>query len=192
MAKNYEEGSVLDFAMKGLANIQSLSKSSLISEKLIGLNTLVFVIVMTLNISAWIFGINQGLSLAFLFGLGISAIFALFASLFYIELVSLIMNFSENKIEPLRIGLMLIFISLPIATAGLMFNLKLLTDISLGIIALQIFVILFGQFIKFSKTPVQDETVSPVDLWKVVNNVSAVCGIISFALTIAIIIIKGI
>ena len=188
--KIYEEGSLLHFADIGFSNIKKLSKSALISEKLLGLNVLLFVIIMSINISFWLEKTADTFSLEFMVIFLVSIIFALILSLIYSPFLKIVANFSANKVDSLRVALMILFINLPLSVAGLIYHVNILIKISIGLIFFQVVLILFGSFIKYSKIPSQDVKVEPTDIWKVINKVSIICGILSFIITIILIFLK--
>ena len=186
--KYYDKGSIMDFAVQGFSNIKKLSESALISEKLLGLNTLMFVLIMSFSLSSWYAPASGIFTLDYLLIFLLFFAISLGISLIYSPILSLVANFSSNKVASLRVGLMVMFLDLPISVAGLLYGIEILTKIALGIIGLQIVLILFGAVIRYSKDPTPDIEVEPSDMWKVINKVAAICGILSFVVTILLII----
>src|SRR4030095_11783932 len=102
--KPYQEGSILDFSVKAFSMIKKLSESSLISEKLISFNSLLFVLILGLDISFWLNG-GKEISFGYIVILAISMLFSLILSLLYLHLLQILSNFSEKKVDSLRISL---------------------------------------------------------------------------------------
>jgi hypothetical protein len=187
--KLYEQGSLMHYAVIGFSNIKKLSESSLISEKLLGLSSVMFVLIMAANITGWLNTFELfSFSGIVIFLLSVGFAFAI--SVLYSPLLNLIANFSANKIESVRIGLIVLFAGLPVAVIGLLYKLALLTKISMILIGLQLVIILLGSIVRYAKAPVQDVNVATADLWKVIGRVSNICGILSFMITLVTLIVK--
>lgn len=189
--KLYQEGSLMHYADIGFSNIKKLSESSLISEKLLGFNSLMFVLIIAVNLMVWLNN-SELFSLTGFVMFLLSLLFAFIISIGYSPLLNVVANFSANKVDSLRVGLIVLFIDFPLSVAGLLYKVAILTKISIIVIGVQIFLILLGSVLKYSKEPTEDVVIEPSDIWGVVNKISAVCGIISFIITIALIIIKQI
>ncbi|MHA1591397.1 MAG: hypothetical protein ACTSUP_02870 [Candidatus Heimdallarchaeaceae archaeon] len=187
---NYQKRSLMDFAVQGFKNIKKLSESSLISEKLLGLNSLLFVLILAIITSSWLFKNESFFTLEFLIIFLLSLLIAFAISLIYSPILKLIANYTKDKVVSLRIGLIILFINLPISVASLLFRSLIISKITLGILVLQLLVVLFGSWIQYSKTPYHDDTVGVIDLWKVIDRVAAICGILSFIITITLLLIK--
>lgn len=180
----------MHYAVVGFQNIKKLSESALISEKLLGLNTLVYVLIMAVLISSFLGKTTEIFSLEFLIFFGLGILFALISSLIYSPIIEVVANFSEDKVGALRIGLVTLFVALPTAVAGLVFQKPFVIKIALAVVGLQILLILFGSVIKYSKETTKDVKVGASDLWKVIDKFGAISSIISFLITILLLIFK--
>jgi hypothetical protein len=188
--KQYEDGSIMYWAVQGFSNIKKLSESGLISEKLLGLNTLVFSVLLAILFAgnlgdpSELFSLSFGLIflLSFAFGLGLSNI--------YSPILSVIAGFSKDKVESLRIGLVVLFIAVPIAVAGLIYQVDILTQISVWAIIVQLVLVMTGAVFQFSKQIEMDVNVNPKQVRVVLHDVAAVLGILSFIIT-AILLVVG-
>jgi len=186
--KPYQEGSIMHLAVVGFSKIKKLSEGGLISDKLLGLNVLVFVIIMSIDISFWIGGNSEVSSLGYLIGFLVSILFALIVSIVYSPVLELISNFTNKDISALRLGLIVLFIDMPISIAAAVYKSDFLIKISLGLIAFQVILILFGAFIRFSKESAQDRSIKTKDIWLILDKASAICGVLSFILSIILLI----
>jgi hypothetical protein len=186
--KSYEEGSIMDFAVKGFSNIKALAESSTISDKLLGFNTLMFVLVLSFPIAKF-FGAKQfDLSFLVIYLLSLAISFGI--SLIYSPILSLVAQFAKDKIEALRFGLMILFIDLPISIASMLFEVSILIKLSFIVIGIQIIIVLFSSFLNLSATKIEDKTVTPRDIWLVIDRTSAIMGIISFIASLILFIIR--
>jgi len=135
-----DEVSLGELAKRGLDRIVKLSQSQLISEKLQSLNILLVVFILTVVTTHFLIGsTTSGLTLAIF--LVVSFLFALIISLVYGPVLSIVSNVSSNKVESLRVGITMLFISLTLGVAALTFNNELLAKLSLGLIGLQLIII---------------------------------------------------
>jgi hypothetical protein len=188
--KPYEEGSIADFAVRGLKKIVELSGSQKISDKLLSFNTLLFALVLTVNVTYFFTKSTTLESFGFLIILAISFVFSLVTVNGYIYILEIFSNIaSDKKISALRSSITILFIDLAISVIGLAFNSPLIIYTSLGIIALQLFFIPFIGFFSISKQPIEDREVGPSQLWVTLNKIAITCGIISFIVQIITIIL---
>jgi len=187
--KMYEEGSIMHYAAIGFENIKNLSESSLISEKLLGLNSIMFVLVMTINISSWFRGSSEMLSIEYLIFFLLSLLISFIISIVYSPILSVVSNFSTNKVKSLQVGLTVLFVSLPLAVAGIALGQVILTKVSFITIGFQIVLILFSSAFPLLGGEIPDITVAPSQIWMVIDKVSAICGILSFLVSILLIIL---
>lgn len=191
--KPYEEGSIADLAVRGFSKILTLSKSSHISDKLSAINMLLWVLTLGIIISFFL-GSYLTEMFAFIIIFGISLLFSCISLLFYAPILEVIMNLSQNKIEGLRISIIILFIDLTIVLAGLLFGNDFLIKISLGVLGLQLILILLVSFlVSFTATPegpVKDKKVKPSQIWDFLGRVAIIVGLISFIIDIVLILIK--
>jgi hypothetical protein len=183
-----DEASLADLAKKGLERIVKLSESQVISEKLQAINTLLFVFILTVVSTHYIGGsTTEGLSLLFVFA--ISFILALIVSSGYGLVLSIISNVSVNRIESLRVGITILFFSLTLAVVGLTLDSKLVSNLSLGLVALQLVITLVIGFFA-QKNPLEDKKISLSQVWDGLGKISSVLGIISFVIDVILLLIK--
>jgi len=180
--KQAEEVNLVDLAKAGLDRIVKLSQSQLISEKLQSLNILWFVFILTAYITHALGGSSTtGLSLLVI--IVISFLFSLIASLGYGPILSIVSNVATNKIEGLRIGMMMLFVSLTLGVAALV-----LGNLSLGLIGIQLVIIPLGSFL-VPRISIIDEEVDPRQVWTALGRISSVIGIINFIIDIVLILV---
>jgi hypothetical protein len=140
--KKPQEGSLVYFASIAFSKISDLSKSSLISDKLIGLNALIFVAIMSADISYWLLGNQAYNTLVLIVYLIVSAILALIISLVYTPVLDALSNFSQSKVDALRTGLAVLLISLPFSYIGLLYRIEIAINISILLVICNLVVVL--------------------------------------------------
>lgn len=184
-----KEPSLADLAKKGLDKIVKLSQSQMISEKLQSINILLFVLIATVYLTLFLGGSTMnGFVLAFIGA--ICFVFSLIGVLGYGPLLSVVVNASTNKIETLRVGITILFISLTIGVAALVFNDKFLGNLSLGLLGLQIVIMLMSSLF-VPKTSIADREIKPSQIWDTLGKISSITGIIGFIIDIVLILIKA-
>ena len=182
-----KEISLSDLAKKGLDRIVELSQSQLISEKLQSMNILLFVFIATVIATYFLVGPSaNGLTLTIF--LIVSFIFGLIISLGYEPILSVVTNFSSNKIEGLRTGIMILFISLTLGIAALTFRIGLLITLSGVLILVQLLVIAIGGVL-FPKISIKDREIKPSQIWLALDRISAITGIICFGIDVILILL---
>jgi len=135
-----EELNLAQLAKDGLERILKRPQSQLISEKLQSFNILLVTFILAIVITQFLIG-STGTSLTVGIFLVISFLFALILSLGYGPILSIVTNVSSNKVEGLRAGAIILFISLSFAIASLTFNLGLLAQVALVLIGVQLILI---------------------------------------------------
>jgi len=185
--KESEEVSLADLAKAGLDRIVKLSQSQLISEKLQSLNILWFVFILTAYITHALGG-SSTTSLSLLVIIVISFLFALIVSLGYGPILSIVSNVATSKIEGLRIGMIILSVSLTLGVAALVLDIWLLGNLSLGLIGIQLVIIPLGSFL-VPRISITDEEVDPSQVWTALGRISSVIGIINFIIDIVLILI---
>jgi len=186
--KSDEEISLAELAKRALEGIVNLSQSQVISEKLQSLNILLFVFVLTLSITYYLGGASTT-ELSLLFIGALSFVFALVVSLGYAPILSVFSNVSTNKIESLRIGITILFIALTLGVAALTFDVKLLANLSLGLIGLQLIIIPLSGFL-LPRISVEDKKIEFNQIWIALGKISVIVGIISFIMDVALLLLK--
>ena len=183
-----KEPSLADLAKKGLDRIVKLSQSQMISEKLQSMNILLFVFIVTAVATYFLVGPSaEGLTFAVF--LIVSFIFGLIISLGYGPVLSIVTNFSSNKIEGLRTGIMILFISLTLSIAALTFRIGILITLTGVLILVQLLVVAIGGVL-FPKITVKDTKIEPSQIWLALDRISIITGIVGFAIDIVLILIK--
>ncbi|MDH5779273.1 MAG: hypothetical protein OEZ29_01610 [Candidatus Bathyarchaeota archaeon] len=183
-----EELDLGDLAKRALERIVNLSQSQIISEKLQSLNILLFVFILTSALTHYLGGASTA-ELSLLFIIALSFIFALVVSLGYAMILSAVTNVSPNKIESLRIGIVMLFIALTLGVAGFAFDVKLLTNSSLGLTALQLIIIPMSGFL-LPRISVEDRKIEPGQVWIALGRISSIVGIVSFIIDVALLLFR--
>tara|TARA_Y100000310_G_scaffold286210_1_gene310198 strand:+ start:333 stop:1040 length:708 start_codon:yes stop_codon:yes gene_type:complete len=186
--KSYDEGSIADFAVKGLNNIKKLAGSSLMSEKLIGLSTFLFTLIFTFNFGKWLISPQQLYELTALVILLFGLLTGLGLSSLYSSILLTIADFAKDKIQSLRLGLVFLFMSIPFSIAGLVFNSIFFTYTSWIFIGIQLALVLFGFFFKFAFQSVVDIKVSTSGIWKAIGKAGSIASILGLLLAILMIV----
>jgi len=186
--KSDEEISLAELAKRALEGIVNLSQSQVISEKLQSLNIILFVFILTLSITYYLGGASTT-ELSLLFIGALSFVFALVVSLGYAPILSVFSNVSTNKIESLRIGITILFIALTLGVAALTFDVKLLANLSLGLIGLQLIIIPLSGFL-LPRISVEDKKIEFNQIWIALGKISVIVGIISFIMDVALLLLK--
>ena len=186
--KSDEEVSLAQLAKMALEDIVNLSQSQIISKKLQSLNILLFVFILTLSITYYLGGPSTT-GLSFLFIVGFSCVIALVVSHGYRRILFIVSNISTNKIESLRIATAILFIALTLGVAALTFDVELLVNLSLGLTALQLIILpMSGSLLP--RISVEDKEIEFSQLWIALGRISAIVGIISFIMDIALFLLK--
>jgi hypothetical protein len=187
--KPYEKGSIADLAVRGFSEIQKLSKSSLVSEKLSAINMLLFLFILGICISFYLSNYSSDM-IVFIIIFVLSLILSSISLLLYSPVLGVVVSLSQNKIEGLRISIIILFIDLTLAFAGLLFKSDFLIKVSLGIIGLQFILIVLASFITLPKGSIQDKKIEPSQIWGALGRISIISGILSFIIDIILILIK--
>lgn len=161
----------------------------MISEKLQSINILLFVFVATVYLTLFLGGSTMnGFVLAFIGA--VCFVFSLIGVLGYSPLLSVVVNASTNKIETLRVGITILFISLTIGVAALVFNNTFLGNLSLDLLGLQLVIMLMSSLF-VPKTSIVDREIEPSQIWDALGKISSITGIIGFIIDIVLILIKA-
>jgi multisubunit Na+/H+ antiporter MnhF subunit len=172
---------LIDYATRAKNKLLRLSKSQRVSDKLLAFNILVFVPLFSLALThLWIQPASI-YELGSLIILLICFVVSLLVGAFvYGTVLEVATALTKEKTGPLRVGLIILLLALPVAAAGLFLNVLVLTEIALAIIAFQIAVVLSGIFIDFPAVKIQDTEVEPEKSWKVIGRVASVVSILDF------------
>ncbi|MCX6821931.1 MAG: hypothetical protein NTW30_04095, partial [Candidatus Aenigmarchaeota archaeon] len=189
MAESKKEVSLLSLASSGFEKIKNLSDSQLISDKLLALNMLLYVIVLSLIITNSLLPNTLSDTFSFLVYLAVSAIFALISNLLYGPLLETISKFSSNRIQSIRVSIVFLFIAITLVVGGIVFNNKLLVNLSGGLVGLQVLLIPFLSFF-FKNSKIQDVEIDPSQIWTAIGRLASVVSIVSFILDLILIIMK--
>jgi len=197
--KLYEEGSLAYYASIAIKRIKKLSESGKISDKLLAYNVLLFILVVGLAITyhfkvslniPWPTGMDF-ISLGIL--ASISFILSSIVSLGYAPVLEIVSNISgdktKNKIEPLRMSILVLLIALNLALIGLIYGISLLVNLSLGLVGLQLIMIPISSLFPL-KTTIEDKEVEANQIWEVLGKINIIIGIVSFVIQIIAIINK--
>ncbi len=142
-----------------LDTIRKLSGPSLISEKLLAFNIIIFILTMSLIISHLWIGGDELVSLTGLFVAFISLFASSFVSIPYAVFMEIMSSLQTDKISSLRIGSTILLVGFSLASAGLFFNEMTATISAIIIIGIQVIPFLLGVFIGLSRGKVADREV---------------------------------
>ena len=190
--KPYEEGSPMHIATIALDNLKKLSESQKISDKLIAFSLVLFILILGLDISYWMgsmSGITPNEPFLFVVIFAVSMIFSIIGSLGYGAILAIISNLPTNKIEALRVGVMILFTDLSLAIIGTLFWIQLLVNASAIIIGVQLITILIVGFIGFP-APTEDKTVKPNQLREIFGGLASIITIVNFIIWLCAIAIR--
>jgi len=190
--KLYEEGSPMHIATIALDNLKKLSESQKISDKLIAFSLVLFILILGLDISYWLgsmSGITPNEPFLFVIIFAVSMIFSIIGSLGYGAILAIISNLPTNKIETLRVGVMILFTDLSLAIIGTLFWIQLLVNASAIIIGVQLITILIVGFIGFP-APTEDKTVKPNQLREIFGSLASIITIVNFIIWLCAIAIR--
>jgi len=191
--KLYEEGSPMHIATIALDNLKKLSESQKISDKLIAFSLVLFILILGLDISYWLgsmSGITPNEPFLFVIIFAVSMIFSIIGSLGYGAILAIISNLPTNKIETLRVGVMILFTDLSLAIIGTLFWIQLLVNASAIIIGVQLITILIVGFIGFP-APTEDKTVKPNQLREIFGSLASIITIVNFIIWLCAIAIRN-
>ncbi len=187
--KSYEEGSIADLASQGFSKIQKLSKSSLITEKLSAINMILYLLILGIGITFYLTN-NSSDVLALMIIFALSLLFSSISLLIYGPILEVVVNLSKNKVEGLRISIIILFIDLTLAIAALLYRNELLIKIALGLIGIQLIISIIGSFISIPNGPIEDKKIKPSQIWNSLGKISIIVGLISFIIDIIMILLK--
>ena len=191
--KPYEEGSPVDIATIALNNLKKLSESQKISDKLIAFSLVLFILILGFDISYWLgnmSGITPNEHFLFIVIFAVSMIFSCICSIGYGAILESVSNLPTNKIEALRIGVMILFTDLSLAIIGTLFWIQLLVNASAIIIGVQLITILIVGFIGFP-APTEDKTIKPKQLREILGSLASIITIVNFIIWLCAIIIRS-
>jgi hypothetical protein len=186
--KPSKEVSLASLADDALNDINKLSDSQQISDKLIAFNLVLFILILGFDISYWLKA-NPNEPLAFGVFILVSMIFSSIVSIGYNRVLSIISNLTANKIEALRIGVTIMLIDLSLAITGTLFQNQFIVNSSASIILVQMVVILVLGFINF-ETTTTDRIVKPNQLRETLGDLASIISILSFIIDIGIIVFR--
>lgn len=191
--KLYEEGSPMHIATIALDNLKKLSESQKISDKLIAFSLVLFILILGLDISYWLgsmSGITPNEPFLFIIIFAVSMIFSFIGSIGYGAILESVSNLPTNKIEALRIGVMILFTDLSLAIIGTLFWIQLLVNASAIIVGAPIITILIAGFIGFP-APTEDKTVKPKQLREIFGGLASIITIVNFIIWLCAIAIRS-
>jgi hypothetical protein len=178
--KSYEEGSIIDLAVKGLSPIKKLLEDGKPISHLLALNMiLVFlclgiIIAFYFNVAFTDFASIIMLLISFLFSAVITG-----AYVFFLNIIQ-----GHYKIKAARVSIFLLFIVLPLVVGGLAYKIRPLVNISLVLILVQaVFLIVLSLMFK-------EEEVKELGIWGLLGKINTIVGIISSVISIGGILFK--
>ncbi len=189
--KPYEEGSLLHFADLSLGKLQSLSRSSMLSDKLIALDALIIVVLMAIFTTHFMIYPDSPFSLASFIIFVITFVLVLILAGSYTRLLDVLINTLGDKVYALRIGIIVLFINLPIAVGGLIFSSPSVIKASIGILVFHFIAIPFSAIVKIPNIGENDKTVNSSQLWTVLGKINSITGIACFIVMVIELLIKA-
>ena len=186
---NSEEGpSLAELADKSLGKIQRYAESDDPKERLIALNSFVFIIGLGLLLTTWLFTGTDFSSIEFFAHLAISLFIAIVLGLGYFRLIETVAGFSDEQASGLRISIILELVAIPLALAGLLFRINILTSSAFLVLAVQPFTTLAGRFVNLPQTKTTEENQSQI--WKGLGRTADLITVASFLANLIIITIR--
>ncbi len=174
--KTYDEGSLIDLAIKGLNPIKELLEDGKPISRLLALNIILvfislgFIIAFFLNTKFDDFAGIVMLLLSFLLSAIITGAYSFFVNLL----------FKSYKTKAVRISILFLFLALPFAVLGLAYNLKSLINVSLVVLFIQlIFMVILSLFFTEDKIDQQEK-----GIWGILGRTNTILGLISSIITI--------
>jgi hypothetical protein len=171
-----KEKGIKGLLKRGFSDFQQLTRRSLITEKLIAINIFIYRFLVSIIISAALW-INYP-HIFFLWIFLIALLLSSLTLLIYVPIIEYIAEHARHLIEGIRASIILMFIDLTIAIAGLLFKNTILTITALIILVLQLIIILISN-IKILTKPQFDTKAEPQEVWKYVGRIPLSCGIAS-------------
>ena len=173
--KSYDEGSLMDLAVKGLNPIKELLEDGKPLSRLLALNIiLVFIslgviIAFLLNTNFNDFAGIVMLLLSFLFSAIITGAYSFFVNLLI----------KSYKAKAIRGAIFLLFIAVPLAVLGLAYNLKVAINSSLAILFFQLIFMIVASLL-FTEEKIEEEK----GIWGILGKTNTILGLISSIITI--------
>ncbi|MBI2629936.1 hypothetical protein HYW76_02450 [Candidatus Pacearchaeota archaeon] len=178
--KSYEEGSIVDLAVKGLNPIKKLLEEDKPVNKLLALNMILVFVCLGILIASYLN--TEFKDLASIVMLFISFLFSAIVTGAYAFVLNLIQG--HYKVKAVRVSIFVLLIILPLTVISLAFKIPSIANISLILILVQavILVVLSLMF--------KDEEVKELGIWGLLGKANTILGIISSIITIGGLIIK--
>jgi hypothetical protein len=186
--KPYEEGSLLHYADSSLSRLQSLSRSSRPTDRLLALDALLFVLVLSVLITHYLVYPDPPFSLGTLVVFAVSLIASLIAGLLYLRILDVILG-KKDRVNALRLGMLILLINLPIAVAGLSFSIPLVVKLGAGILGLHFMAILLVAFVSLPIERGSDLETNPSRVWIAVDRLGAIASIVSLLVTVVVLVV---
>lgn len=184
------KGNPLHALSISLDTIRKLSGPSLISEKLLAFNIIVFILTMSLIIThLWIGGDELISSTGLLVAL-VSLFASFFVSIPYAVFMEIMSGLQTDRISALRIGSTILLVGFSLASAGLFFNKMTITISAIIIIGIQIIPLLLGVFIGLCRGKVADREVNTGAIKEVLGWFTGAVTLISLPLNITFLILS--
>lgn len=171
-----KEKGIKGLLKRGLSDFQKLTRRSLITEKLVAINILVYRFLVSIIISAYLWTIYPHIFFLWIFL--IALLLSSLTLLAYVPILEYIAEHARHLIEGIRASIIIMFFDLTIAIAGLLFKNTILTATALAIIFLQLVIILLSNIAILTK-PQFDTKAEPQEVWKYVGWIPLSCGIAS-------------
>ncbi|MEK6915892.1 MAG: hypothetical protein AABW89_05120 [Nanoarchaeota archaeon] len=175
MSRHYEEGSLADLAVKGLNPIKDLLDDDRPISRLLALNLILVFISLGIIIAFYLgtkfdnFAGIVMLLVSFLFGAIITGAYA-----FFVNLIS-----KGYKMKAVRGSIFLLFITIPLAPLGLVYNLKVLINLSLLMIFIQLIFMIVASLLMGEEKVEQEK-----GIWGILGRTNTVLGLLSSIITI--------
>lgn len=186
--KPYEEGSPVDLAHRALKKIQRYGESDDPKDRLLAFNVLLFVLVLAVSFVWWVQSGSNLFSIPFAVIFPLAVVFAAIVGLGYFPVLEATSSFSGRNLSGLRIAVVLEASALTVGWAGLLFDTTNLVKGSLGLLALQFFVVLFAGF---ANLPEGDGSSSSRSVfWSNLNRIANVITVGSFLVDALLVVVR--
>ncbi|MBI2546911.1 MAG: hypothetical protein HYW23_00505 [Candidatus Aenigmarchaeota archaeon] len=179
-SKSQDGTSIADLAKMGFSKITDLSKSQKVTDKLIGLNGLLVILI--LSIISTNYFVSGRIVLTYLIIFPFMALLSTASMVLYMPFLETVSNLVENNISGLRFSIYFLFFALMFISLGLSFNLIWAQYVAYALLFLQIVVTLLGSALP--KSDVENKEISFKGLWTILTKFGVVVGIISGITTI--------
>lgn len=184
-----ENTSIASLANLAIEEIEVLAKNKKLSHKLAAFNLILFLVVLGLDLSYWVFGWSND-NLMFIGSVIISFLFSAIVTLFYSRGIKLLLRMICHKVTGFRASIPILMTALTFSLFGLLFKSEVFINLSGVLLITQAVVILvFGSF-ELYNLKVEDKPITQVNPRQWLGDIANIITIINFLASIIIVFIK--